>query len=100
MERVNNWWDSYQFVGSHSFVLAQKLKAIKGDLKKKKGMRRNLGMSFCKKNLLMADLRELEVVEDSRPLSVEEKSKKELTIVGLDKLILLEEISWRQKSRA
>ena len=50
-------------------------------------------MSFCKKNLLMADLRELEVVEDSRPLSVEEKSKKELTIVGLDKLILLEEIS-------
>jgi hypothetical protein len=63
-------------------------------------MRRNLGMSFCKKNLLMADLRELEVVEDSRPLSVEEKSKKEITIVGLDKLIWLEEISWREKSRA
>ncbi len=57
-------------------------------------------MSFCKKNLLMADLRELEVVEDSRPLSVEEKSKKEITIVGLDKLIWLEEISWREKSRA
>ena len=27
---------SYQFVGSHSFVLANKLKALKGDLKKKK----------------------------------------------------------------
>ena len=36
LERVNNWWDSYQFVGSHSFVLAQKLKALKGDLKKKR----------------------------------------------------------------
>jgi hypothetical protein len=39
-------------------------------------------------------------VEESRPLSVEEKSKKELTNVELDKLILLEEICWRQKSRA
>ena len=93
MERVNNWWDSYQFVGSHSFVLAQKLKALKGDLKKKKEGGGIWACHFAKKNLLMADLRELEVVEDSRPLSVEEKSKKELTIVGLDKLILLEEIS-------
>ena len=40
------------------------------------------------------------LVEESRPLSVEEKSKKELTNVELDKLILLEEICWRQKFRA
>ena len=53
-----------------------------------------------KKNMLMADLRELDLEEESRPLSAVEKSKKETTIVELDKLILMEEISWRQKSRA
>jgi exonuclease III len=98
LERVQNWWGSYQFDGNHSFVLAHKLKALKGDLKK--WNEEEFGHVTLQKNLLMADLRELEVAEDSRPLSVEEKSKKELTIVGLDKLILLDEISWRQKSRA
>ena len=49
---------------------------------------------------MMAELRKLDVVEESRPLSVEEKCKKETTSVELDKLILMEEISWRQKSRA
>ena len=34
LERVRNWWDSYHFFGNASFVLANKLKALKGDLKK------------------------------------------------------------------
>jgi hypothetical protein len=50
--------------------------------------------------MMMAELRELDVVEESRPLSVEEKCKKETTSVELDKLIMMEEICWRQKSRA
>lgn len=33
MDRVRLWWASYSFQGSHSFVLAQKLKALKVDLK-------------------------------------------------------------------
>jgi len=33
MERVRLWWESYSFQGSPSFVLAQKLKALKVDLK-------------------------------------------------------------------
>ena len=98
LERMQNWWGSYQFAGNHSFVLAHKLKALKGDLKK--WNEEEFGHVTLQKNLLMADLWELEVAEDTRPLSTEEKSKKELTIVGLDKLILLDEISWRQKSRA
>ena len=53
-----------------------------------------------KKNMMMADLRELDKVEELRPLSVDEKSKKEIAIVKLDKLFLMEEISWRQKPRA
>jgi hypothetical protein len=98
LERVRNWWGSYQFSGTASYVLANKLKALKGDLKK--WNEDEFGHVTMKKNMMMADLRELDLVEETRPLSVDEKSKKELTIVELDKLFLMEEISWRQKSRA
>ena len=33
LEKVRGWWSSYTFAGTPSFVLAQKLKALKGDLK-------------------------------------------------------------------
>lgn len=35
VERVQQWWNGYCFVGSSRFILAQKLKALKGDLKKR-----------------------------------------------------------------
>uniref|UniRef100_A0A2N9FWW1 Reverse transcriptase domain-containing protein n=1 Tax=Fagus sylvatica TaxID=28930 RepID=A0A2N9FWW1_FAGSY len=34
LDKVKNWWASYRFSGTPSFVLAQKLKALKYDLKK------------------------------------------------------------------
>lgn len=34
VDQVKVWWKSYQIQGSPSFVLASKLKALKGDLKK------------------------------------------------------------------
>jgi hypothetical protein len=33
VDRVRQWWYSYQFQGSPSFILANKLKALKADLK-------------------------------------------------------------------
>ena len=60
--------------------------------------RRGIWACHYEKEYDDADLRELDVVEESRPLSVEEKCKKETTSVELDKLILMEEICWRQKS--
>ena len=42
-ELVRGWWESYQFDGSPSFILAKKLKALKMDLKKN-GMKMCLGM--------------------------------------------------------
>ena len=33
LDKVRGWWSSYSNVGTPSFVLAQKLKALKGDLK-------------------------------------------------------------------
>ena len=34
MDRVQHWWNGYSFVGSPGFILAQKLRALKADLKK------------------------------------------------------------------
>ena len=34
VDRFQQWWISYNFSGSPSFILAQKLKALKADLKK------------------------------------------------------------------
>ena len=33
-ERVRSWWDSYNILGALSFILANKLKLLKNDLKK------------------------------------------------------------------
>jgi hypothetical protein len=32
VEKVGNWWGSFSFVGSPSFVLAKKLRALKGEI--------------------------------------------------------------------
>jgi hypothetical protein len=44
------------------------------------------GHVTVQKNKLMADLRELDAIADSRSLSVEEKGRRELTLLELDKL--------------
>ena len=33
-DRVQHWWNGYNFMGSPGFILAQKLRALKADLKK------------------------------------------------------------------
>ena len=34
VDRVRSWWDSYQVHGAPSFILANKLKLLKNDLKR------------------------------------------------------------------
>jgi hypothetical protein len=34
VDKVKQWWDSYLFQGSPSFILASKLKALKVELKR------------------------------------------------------------------
>ena len=79
-------------------VLANKLKALKTDLKK--WNIESFGNVTVKKNQLWLDLAELDKVAEGRALSVSEKSHKTKIVEELEKMALLEEISWRQKSRA
>jgi hypothetical protein len=98
VERVRSWWESYQVEGTPNFVFANKLKALKADLKK--WNETEFGHITVQKKQLLAGLRELDVLADSRPLSVEEKGKRELLSVDLEKVIMMDEICWKQKSRA
>ncbi|XP_075645334.1 uncharacterized protein LOC142616347 [Castanea sativa] len=98
VDRVKQWWDGYSFEGSPSFILAQKLKALKADLKK--WNREEFGdLAFRKKNKL-TELMGLDVREELVGLSNEDQSRRIQLKGDIEHLASLEETSWRQKSRA
>ncbi|XP_030970526.1 uncharacterized protein LOC115990899 [Quercus lobata] len=97
VERVRSWWESYHLQGAPSFVLANKLKLLKHDLKKWNV--EVFGNVEERGKQLWKDLSVLETIEDSRGLTEEEKLELERIRGELEKASLLEEICWRQKSR-
>ena len=98
VDKVKQWWDGYSFAGSPSFILAQKLKALKADLKK--WSREEFGdLAFRKKNML-TELMGLDVREKLVGLSNEEQICRLQLKRDIEQLASLEETSWRQKSRA
>jgi hypothetical protein len=94
---VKQWWDSYHFQGSPSFIFACKIKALKMDLKK--WNEEIFGNIECNKSKLIDDLKELDVIEEVRALDSEELAKKGEVSKELEACLLMEEVSWRQKSR-
>jgi hypothetical protein len=94
----NLWWQSYQFVGDLSYVLACKLKALKGDLRRWNN--EVFGHVGKRKKALLEEIRELNSLLEDRGLDEEEKRKKMLLSIELERTLLCEEISWRQESRA
>jgi len=97
-EQVKRWWGSYMYEGTPSFVFASKLKALKTYLKQwNEEVFGNVGVH---KKKLEKGLCELDLIAEYRPLSEEEKFKREEFSRNLERHVLLEEMSWRQKSRA
>ena len=90
-------WTSYLFQGNPSFILAKKLAALKLDLKKWNEV--EFGNVTIKKQQLRKKLNDLDVREETQPLTVEEKLEQSNLRTDIEKLTLLEEVSWRQKSR-
>ena len=71
VDRVQQWWNGYNFVGLPGFILAKKLKALKANLKK--WNKEVFGdLAFRKKNLL-ADLMGLDARVELLGLSNEEQ---------------------------
>jgi hypothetical protein len=68
---VQRWWESYDFQGLPSYVLANKLKALKADLKKWNAeVFSDVGK---RKKELLEGIKELEGFEESRGLVEEER---------------------------
>jgi len=72
VEQVQRWWETYEFHGFPSYVLANKLKALKVDLKKwNVDVFGDVGK---KKNELLEGIRELECIDEE--LVEEERVRK------------------------
>ena len=85
-------------MGSPSFVLAQKLKALKEDLKK--WNKEEFGDLAFRKKCLLAELMGLDAKEELRGLFNEEDSCRSQVKGDIAALATLEETFWRQKSCA
>jgi hypothetical protein len=95
--KVRGWWDSFHFVGSSSFVLAKKLKALKWEIKRWNV--EEFGDVRDKNKASNEELKVLDRIEEGRSLTEEEKERKRQICRELEASLLQEEISWRQKSR-
>jgi hypothetical protein len=97
VERVSGWWDSYNFQGTPSFIFAKKLKALKGDIINwNKMVFGNVGAVIKER---VDELKALETTVEGGGLSEEERERKMQLCRDLERALLQEEISWRQKSR-
>ena len=74
MERVRKWWNGYCFLGSSSFILACRLKALKDDLKK--WNKEVFGDLAFRKKCLLSELMVLDAREDLLGLSQEDQTRR------------------------
>ena len=97
VDKVRGWWSSYSFRGTPSYVLSQKLKALKADLKL--WNKQVFGDVGLKRQQLESELIAFDEKEVSSFLTTEERVLREACKSELEKLVIMEEVSWRQKSR-
>lgn len=96
-DRVHSWWNRHSFSGTPSFVFAKKLKALKEDIVQ--WNRLEFGHVGRKKTQLLEALKLLDAKEGEFGLSDAETCERVAVRSEVEKLLSLEEISWRQKSR-
>jgi hypothetical protein len=102
--------DSYTYEGLPSFVLVNKLKSLKLDLKKwnvevfgdigRKKTKKTKKQKKKEKKELLEGIQEMDVLAENRGVTEEENEKKEDMSRELENTLLCEEIHWRQKLRA
>ena len=90
--------DFISFPGSPSHIMASKLKALKLDLKQWNTS--EFGNIHFKYQKLLQSLHKLETSSERRDLTEDEISVRTRLISDLEKNTYLDEICWRQKSRA
>jgi hypothetical protein len=97
VDKVRDWWGSFSFEGTPSFVLAKKLQALKGKIKEWNS--EVFGDVGTRIKAWAEEVKSLDSFEEIRGLSDEEKERRSRLISDLEGSLLQEEICWRQKSR-
>ncbi|KAJ9682487.1 hypothetical protein PVL29_018413 [Vitis rotundifolia] len=96
-DKLQAWWESLNFSGIASFVLGVKLKALNPLLRE---WNRNVfGKVEVNKALALNQVEFWDKVEVAWSLSFHELEARRSAKEDFQKWVLLEEISWRQKSR-
>ena len=94
---VRSWWNGYSVEGYSSHCIAKKLKALKKDLKNwNKEVVGNVSFNRAE---AFSCLQCWEAKENENPLTPGDVEAKNLALEDYKKWALLEETSWRQKSR-
>ena len=96
-EILKGWWQSFHFYSSFSFILLAKLKALKGILKA--WNREVFGKIETNKEDALRRVSFWDDREKERSLALEEVEERAKARAEFKTWALMEEISWRQKSR-
>ena len=96
-EILKEWWQSLQFYGTSSFILSAKLKALKGLLKT--WNREVFGEVETQKKDALRRISLWDELEKERGLDLEEAEERVKARDDFKNWALMEETSWRQKSR-
>ena len=96
-ELLKGWWQNLKFHGSFSYILAAKLKALKGILKS--WNMEVFGRVEVKKKEALQRVSFWDGLEKQRELILEEREERIRAKEEFKSLAVMEEISWRQKSR-
>ena len=91
VDQVWCWWNRYHFVGSPSYVLACKFKALKKNLKC--WNKHVFGDVHFRKKCLLSELLDLDMREGMQVLSTTDKTRKIEIKAEIEFLASLEEIS-------
>ncbi|RVW89824.1 Transposon TX1 uncharacterized 149 kDa protein [Vitis vinifera] len=91
------WWEGDNFNGAASFVLAEKLKVVKTKLKE--WNRDVFGRVEYRKNVALDQMQFWDAKEKINRLTLEEMEARREAREEYKKWVLLEEVTWRQKSR-
>ena len=95
---IKEWWREAQVEGFASYIVAKKLKFVKEKLKK--WNRDVFGEIKTQKYNLLGIINSLDVKEETSSLTSVEIQQRRDAKEDWAKIILMEKISWRQKSRA
>ncbi|RVW65596.1 putative ribonuclease H protein [Vitis vinifera] len=94
---LKGWWQGFNYNGSYSFILTEKLKALK--IKLKEWNSEVFGRIEVNKRLALDKVSHWDIQEQLRVLNDWELEARKEAKEDFKKWVLMEEISWRQKSR-